>query len=327
MATIGIGLIGVGRHGSRYAQHILEDVPGLELVGIARRDVEAAREQADRFGCRAYGDYRELLSASDVEAVAVVVPPAFHLEIVEEAARQGRPVLLEKPVALTVADGKRMLEAVQTAGIFVMAAQTLRYNGVVQTLLAARDRIGAVHALRVSQRFEPSPLAWVDDPSQTEGGILIHTGVHSFDLVRLFSGMEAEHASCRMTTVGGARLENNFSAVIELGGGSALATVSGCRGTASRTGAIELAGDTGQLIGDHVLGTAHLVQEREAMPLEVPPEVPTVREALRGFAHALVDGSAPPIPFTDGLRAVAMAEACRRSADAGTRVEVERIPS
>jgi predicted dehydrogenase len=303
----------------------VEDVPGLELVAIARRNIEEARGQAEQFGCRAYENYRELLSASGVDAVVVVVPPTFHLEIVEEAARQGCPVLLEKPVALTVADGKRMLGAVEDAGIPVMAAQTLRYNGVVQTLLAERHRIGPVHALRVSQRFEPSPLAWVDDPSQTEGGILIHTGVHSFDLVRVFSGMEAAHAFCRMAKVGGARLENNFSAVVELDEGAVLATVSGCRSTASRTGAIELAGETGQLIGDHVLGTAHLIRDRVATPLDVPPEVPTVRETLRDFARALAQGSAPPIALEDGVRAVAVAEACHRSAREGVRVEVERI--
>jgi predicted dehydrogenase len=325
MARIGIGLIGVGRHGLRYAHHIREDVPDLELVAIARRNREEAHRQAEEFGCRAYDDHRDLLAAPEVDAVAVVVPPALHLEMIEEAARQRRPVLLEKPAAISVEEGRRMHQAVKDAGIPVMVAQTLRYNGVVQTLLREREKIGRLHAVRVSQRFEPSPLGWVDDPSQAGGGILLHTGVHSFDLVRLFSGLEADEVYCRMEKVGDVELENNFSAVIELGRGEALATVSGCRATESRTGAIELAGEKGQLLGDHVLNTAHLVSERTATALPLPDDVPTVRATLEDFARALSAERGMPIPLEEGLRASALALACRRSALEGVRVQVDRM--
>src|SRR5262245_7076171 len=208
MAQIGIGLIGVGKHGLRYAHHLRDDVPGLRLLGIARRQPEVARGQAAEFGCRAYGDYRELITAPDVEAVVVVVPPSLHAEIVEAAAVARRAVLLEKPAAVGIAQGLRMLRAVRAAGIPLMVAQTLRYNSVVRAVMQAREQIGRLHALRISQRFEPSRPGWIDDPAISGGGITLHTGVHSFDLARVLSGLEADRVSCEMAAVGTARTED-----------------------------------------------------------------------------------------------------------------------
>ena len=88
MSTLGIGLIGTGRHGARYAQHICQDIEGLHLVAITRRDRNAAAQQAEEYGCRAYADYREMLAAPDVDAVIVVVPPTLHGDIIEAAAAE-----------------------------------------------------------------------------------------------------------------------------------------------------------------------------------------------------------------------------------------------
>jgi predicted dehydrogenase len=324
MARLGIGLIGVGKHGVRYAQHICKDLPHLRLVGIARRNLEAVTQQAAEFGCRAYTDFRELLAAPDVDAVVVVVPATQHPEIIEAAAAWRRPVLLEKPAAVSVADGQRILSTVRAAGIPVMVAQTLRYNAVVRLLLAERARIGRLHALRMSQRFEPSRPGWIDDPAIAGGGITLHTGVHSFDLVRLLSGVEVERVSCEMSAVGTVRTEDNFSAVMRLAGG-VLASVAGSRATASRSGGIELAGEGGQLIADHVLNTAHLVSGSTATPLAVPAPVATVRAVLEDFIAALQAGTAMPIPLEEGLRAVALADACYRAARSGHAVQVTAI--
>lgn len=325
MSRIGIGLIGAGRHGARYARHIAQDLPNLRLVALARRDPESVRRQAEELGCRGYVDYRELLAARDVDAVVVVVPPTVHPEIVEAAMAARRPVLLEKPAAVNVADGRRMLQAVRAAGVPLMVAQTLRYNGVVQVLLQERARIGRLHALRLSQRFEPSRPGWIDDPAIAGGGITLHTGVHSFDLMRLLSGLEAERVSCEMSAVITQRTEDNFSAVIRLGGGAALASVAGSRATASRSGAIELVGEHGHLIADHVFNTVQLVRGSVPASLAVPPAAATVCEVLRDFAHMLETGGPNPIPLEEALRAVAIAEACYAAARSGQAVSVPPI--
>jgi predicted dehydrogenase len=324
MADIGIGVIGAGRHGTRYLRHLAAgDVPGVKLAGVARSSAAGAAETAAAFGCRPFPGFRELCADPAVDAVAVVVRPDRHPEVVAAAAACGKAVLLEKPAALGVGEGRRLLEASRRAGIPVMVAQTLRYNGVVRALAREAESLGRIHALRISQRFEPSPLSWVDDPAL--GGILFHTGVHSFDLLRVFSGAVADRVRCVTARVGDVEAPNHFSAVVELDGGAVLATVSGCRATASRTGAIELAGERGQLVGDHALGTALRVTGRTTEPLTVGEDRPTIVETLMAFAGALRSGQAVPIPLEDGLRAAALAEACRNAAASGRAETVARI--
>jgi predicted dehydrogenase len=325
MTRLGIGLIGVGKHGSRYARHITHDLPNLRLVAVACRNREAGGRQAAEHGCRWYGDYHDLIAATDVEAIVVAVPPTLHVDIVETAAAVRRPVLLEKPAAVTLGEGRRMLRAVRAAGIPVMLAHTLRYNAVVRAVLAARERIGRLHALRISQRFEPSPLTWLDDLAVAGAGMTLHTGVHSFDLLRVLSGLEAERVSCEMTSVATSGLEDNFTAAIRLSDGITLASVAGSRATASRSGAIELAGEHGQLIADHVLHGAAVVRGTTAEPLALPPPVQTVCALLQDFANALGRGTPVPISLEDGLRAVAVVQACYQSARSGRALPVEPI--
>lgn len=319
-----IGLIGAGKHGSRYARHLREDCPDLRLAAIARRDPERLAALARETSATPFADWRELIGAGGVDALIAVVPPTLHREIVQAAAAAGVPLLLEKPAAPTLADGRAMRRALAAAPVPVMVAHTLRYNAVVQTLLAARPRIGPVHSLSFTQRFEPSPLDWLDDPARSGGGMILHTGVHAFDLARLLSGREPSRVTCQVQAIHTRRTEDNFVATLALGE-AALATVTCSRAVGGRNGHIEVSGEGGTLLGDHVLGTAALVVGSRQEPLPVPPSQPTVREVIRAFVAALRSGAPMPIPLDEGLRATAVVEACYTAARLGHAVAVEPI--
>lgn len=320
-----IGLIGAGKHGQRYARHIREDFSDLRLAAIARRDPAQGAEQARALGCRLYTDYRELIEAGDVEALVAAVPPSLHADIVGRALRVGKPVLLEKPAAVSVEVGRSLYEELRKRPVPVMIAQTLRYNAVVRALLQRREEIGSIHSISLSQRFEPSVLPWIDDPAEAGGGIILHTGVHSFDLLRLATGEEAELVTCQLQRVKTRQTEDGFAAGIRFGGGNILATVSGARTAPGRTGHIEVAGERGTFVGDHVLHQAQLVVGSRVEPIDLGARVPTVREVLRDFVAALQEGKPMPIPFDEGLRAVAIAEACYRAAKSGCSEPVETV--
>jgi predicted dehydrogenase len=319
------GLIGVGKHGRRYAQHIRVDLPDLELVAVARRDRAQGEAAARELGCRFHADYRQVIEADDVDAIIVAVPPSLHGEIVGCAARAGRPVLLEKPAAINLEVGRRILADLRRYPVPIMVAQTLRYNAIVRALLAACAQIGPIHSINLSQRFEPSRLSWLDDPAQSGGGIALHTGVHSFDLLRLIAGSEPESVFCRMQRIQTQRTDDGFAATLSFAGGSILATLSQSRTAPGRAGHIEIAGERATLKGDHVLNHAWRVIGTTAEPIDVGPPLATVRDLLRDFADHLRSNEPMPIPFEEGLRAVAMADACYRSAASGQMVSVEAI--
>lgn len=315
-APIPVGVVGAGKHGERYIRHIHEDVPELSLRLLCRRDRAAGRAQAERFGARYLDDFRELVASAEIAAVIAVVPPTLNVEICTAAARAGKALLVEKPLAVGVAAGVEIRRAVEAAVVPCMVAQTLRFNSVVRAVRDDLVRLGALHQLSLTQRFEPSLLDWLDEPRTSGGGNLLHTGVHSFDLLRFLTGESPRAVRAETRRVVTRRSEDNFAAVFSFSG-PLLAVVSGSRATASRSGTIEIAGEHGQIHADHVFGCALRIAGAKREPLEVPPAVPTVREALRAFVGVLRDGAPPPITLEDGLWSVAMAEACYRSAQSG----------
>jgi predicted dehydrogenase len=93
-SSLGIGLIGVGRHGSRYLQHLLHDMPDASLVAICRKRIGERAGELPLPSIPVYGDYRALIANPLVQAVIVVTPPTLCHEICLEAVRIGKPLLI-----------------------------------------------------------------------------------------------------------------------------------------------------------------------------------------------------------------------------------------
>jgi predicted dehydrogenase len=202
-------------------------------------------------------------------------------------------------------------------------AHTLRWNPVVRAVRERLATMGEPRALVLNQRFEPSPLAWLDDPAISAGGILLHTGVHSFDLVRYLTGREVRRVWCRTVRTHTRHTEDNFTATLELEGSAALVSVSGCRDTTGRSGLIDVACSGGQVVADHQQHWAHEVHGLVHTGLPIGDPLPTVREVLRSFVALLTRGEPPPATIEDGARSVLVAEACAKAAKGDGPVPVE----
>jgi predicted dehydrogenase len=325
MAPVAVGLIGAGKHGQRYAQHVVNDVPELRLAALSRQDHARGAEQASALGCRYHTTWSALVDDPGVEAVVAAVPPSLHPEIAGAVARVQKPLLIEKPLATTGAAAAEVVRVLRAAAVPCLMAHTLRWNAVVDAIRARLPALGPLRAVLLNQRFEPSTLGWLDDPAVAGGGIILHTGVHSFDLVRWLTGCEVARVTCRTVRAATVRTEDNFLAVLELEGSDALVAVNGSRATLGRSGLIDVAGAEGQLVGDHQLGWCFGIRGLERTPVPIHEQLPTVREVLRAFARLLVAGEQPRTSLEDGARAVLVAEACYRSARLGEAVDVSPL--
>jgi len=312
------GLIGVGKHGSRYAKHINDDFRQIDLIGLWRRNAGEGKRQARQYGCRYFHTYSDLLADKSIDAVVVALPPALNVSVCEEAAFRGKHVLLEKPMAINVREAIRIRRMVSRYGVRLMVSQTLRFNAVVTTVKTRIPQLGSLHSIHLSQRFEPSPLAWLDRRDLSGGGIILHTGVHSFDLLRFLTGEEVDKVSCMINRVVTRDTEDNFSAIMTFERSNIIASVMGSRGTKGRNGLIEVAGEDGQLIADHLHNYLYEVRGMDLRPIELGNPVPTVYEALKAFYDSLCGEIPFPVTIDDGVIAVAIAEACYRSAEKGT---------
>lgn len=311
--TVRIGLIGTGRHGARYANHLLHDVPGLSLTAVCRRSPEG-RTQAEEWGVRYFQNWSDLISDPEVDAVIAVTTPNLNLEITTFAANLGKPVLIEKPLAATLQQAEAMVDICAARNVPLTVGQTLRFN---ETILALRENLsmaGRLHSFHASQRLEKTLHGWLDDPSVAGAGVILHTAVHLFDALRFITGREVRRLKairfCRHNT----RCEDLFVALLEFDDGL-IGTVDASKVGPARIGRYEFVGEKGQLQGDQVHNLLEFVDGGAITSLPLPEVVSTIVPLLTAWRDMLQGHGPNPIPGEDGLAAVRIADACLRSAD------------
>ncbi|AQS66036.1 Gfo/Idh/MocA family protein [Streptomyces pactum] len=178
-----IGLLGTGPWADTAHAPALRRHDGLDFVGVWGRRPDAAEELADRHGTRAYDDVDALLA--DVEAVAVALPPAVQAELAERAARAGRHLLLDKPLAATVAQGRAVAGAVRAAGVASVVFFTTRFQPETEAWITEQAAGGDWFTGRAqwlgSVFTGDSPFA--DSPWRREKGALWDVGPHALSVL------------------------------------------------------------------------------------------------------------------------------------------------
>ena len=323
MAVIRVGLIGMGRHGMRYAQHIMRDVQSMELYAVCRQDPLRGATFAREHNVRYYREYLDLLGDPQVNAVVVATPPRLHERICTTAVTAGKAVLVEKPMACNTREAINIVETTSRTGGLLMVAHTMRFNAVVQALEQRIDEIGAIHTISLSHRLEPPERDWRDDFAQGGGGAILNSGIHLFDLLRHFSEDEVRHVYCEASRIVYEELEDAFVATMRLRRSKIQCVIDVARYTGGRSGRVELVGETGQLMGEIEHGYGMIIRERRVTPLDITAQPHTVLSALQAFAQTIRDDVEPPISAVDGYQAVEIAEACYDSASSKQPVEIE----
>ncbi len=319
-SPVRIGLVGVGLHGIRYARHINRDVAEARLVAVTRRQREPGEAQAAELGCAYEASVEALADRPDVDAVVVVSPPIAHLEAVLAALAAGKAVLVEKPMVANVAEAEELRLAAERSGVPVMVAHTLRYNTVLRTIREQLPALGRVVQVRISQRLEPSSLAWQKAHQASGAGSILLTGVHLFDTVRWLFADEVAEVFCRSRRVLNLAHEDFFAANVVLARSGIHADLEVSKYTASRSCRIEIVGEEGQLFGDYWNHRLLYTSGRSERAWELSPEVFTIEEVVRDFCRRLIAGREMPITVTDGLRTIEIAEACLAAARTGSVV-------
>ena len=322
MSEIGIGLIGLGRHGLRYATHLLEGaVPGARLAAVCRRDRAAGTDFARRQGIRFHASTEALVADPHVQAVIVVTPPARTLSIAREAVRHGKALLIEKPLACTGSDSAAIVAATSAARVPLMVAQTLRFDTSVQALREELSTVGTLRYLTLTNRVEPRPEVVADIEGYGGRGVLLEIGIHLLDLIRYVTGEEVAEVRCEIDQMERDRPESRASALLRTTGGvTCLLDVSRLSG--GRVSRAEVVGSRGQLLADWIGHRLTRVQSRDETVTRQTLHQPTIVATVTAFVEALRQGRPMPIAGLDGQRAVEIAEACYESATTGqwTRV-------
>lgn len=301
-----IGLIGLGRHGARYAEHLSRgEVNGAALAAAWRRDEAKGRAQCEAFGCRFESDVDRLIAADDVDALAVVVPVGEHVELACRIAEKQKPLLLEKPMSRTVREGDRICSAFEAAGAGLTIAQTLRFDPLTQALKQEAADMGRLTGFGFEQRLENRGLRWEDDPVASGGGVLIQTAIHTIDALRVVTNraLELVHA----TTARVHYEHNEDLALLTLSAEGVLGDVRASKIGRSRHMRFALYFEDGGLEADYIDRVLYVTRGRTRTARPVPPAA-TVPALLSSFvAHVRGEG-ANPVPARDALESLRVIE-------------------
>lgn len=311
--SCGIGLIGVGRHGSRYLQHLLDGVAGAHVAAICRKRAGRGVESSPPLDAPLYGDYRALIADPAVDAVVVVTHPTLCREICLEAVKTGKPVLVEKPLAATAEDAEVMVRAAERAKVVLMTAQTMRFDPTILKVKEWLPRIGLLRSASMISHIELTSTTPETADALGRRGALLEIGVHLLDLVRFLAGEEVVEVLCTMEPAPPAGPEIRASVKMRTQRGI-LCDLDIARVTSGRIARLEFAGQDGRIAADWSQRVVTIVAGNTVREESSCEARPTVLAALQAFVQAIVAGTAPPITGRDGLAAVTIAEACYRSA-------------
>ena len=237
-----IGLLGTGPWAEMAHAPALSEHTGLDFAGVWGRRPEAAKDLADRHGTRAYDDVDALFA--DVDAVAVALPPAVQADLAVRAARAGCHLLLDKPLATTVEQGRAVVEAVRESGVASVVFFTSRFVTETEEWISTQARTGGWFTARAqwlgSLYGSGSDSPFAASPWRQEKGALWDVGPHALSVLLPVLG------DARRVTAAAPGPGDTVHLVLDhTGGASSSLTLSLSAPAAAAGTAVELRGETG----------------------------------------------------------------------------------
>lgn len=335
--TLGMAILGSGYMGRTYAECIAKFNSRVRLVAVAGG--QRAPGLASDYGVAFEPTYADLLAREDVQAVLVATPHAVHRDQVVQGAAHGKHVLVEKPMATSVAECDVMIAACEEAGVVLEVIQTLRFRGTPARAKQLIDagRIGAVRMIRCQslvREYAVTTGSWAHLPEH--GGAFLDMGVHNFDIMRFWTGSEAQRVFAHVTTYSDADYPalTGMTQIVFANGVVAQQWSSFEVPSQALTGSQHLyviVGERGALeidgYGKLVLSTpdsTELIWEQPPIDFVNRPLDPVRLEAfasqIQSFVDDILDERPPTVGGADGRAAVEIVEAARRSSETGQAV-------
>ncbi len=339
VSDLGFAIIGAGMV-ARYHATAIERTPGARLVAVCRPASTRADETAAQFGVPCLTDHTALLARDDVDAVCICTPSGLHAEQTIAAARAGKHVLVEKPIALTLADADAMIAACAQSGVRLAVALQRRTEPEFQRLQAAivagelgQIVLGSISMpyLRAQSYYDSAD--WRGTWALDGGGALMNQGIHLVDLLLWLIGDAAEVRATAATLTHAIEVEDCVTATLRFVNGalgSITATTAAAPGFPHR---VEIYGDRGgvQIEGEQIvrweaIGQEPRIENRETVAAGAgasPTGIGAIGHTrlLEDFVAAIREGRDPLAPGYEGRRSLALVLAVYQAARIGRAVQ------
>ena len=324
--VLSVGIIGTGGIAQSHLQAI-QQLDNIKVVATMDVDESRAKAAADKYGGRAYTKLEDLLNDPNVEGVHVCTPHSFHGEQVVAAARAGKHVIVEKPMALTLQECDAMIQASEKAGKILMVGQVMRYYPVNHTIkkLIAEGAIGKVgHLIRRRYSYFDTTKPGSNYPrwylDLKVGGIcvLYCFGPHEYDILPWYldSPIVKVYAQGSESTELYKGQKDTYTSVMNHANG-AISVLS--QTVVSHTGAHDqyIIGSEGSMM----LSGQKLIMNGGEVP-NIGSSGDGMRNQIREFAECCLEGREPDASGRSVRHTMAVIEAAKQSAERDEPVNV-----
>ncbi len=317
LATLRIGIAGVGKLGRYHGQNLLQ-IPAAELVGVYDIAAERGIRVSEELGVQFYSSYDQLLK--DVDAVSIAVPTRKHFELASEALQMGRSVFVEKPITATIAEARTLVDLANRQGLSLQVGHIERFNAAFRSL----------STITLAPKFIEAHRLASFDPRGTDVAVVLDLMIHDIDLV-----LTLVHSPIRRIDANGVAVvsdnEDIANARIQFENGC-VANLTASRISLKKMRKIRLFQPDMYLSLDLLLGQAELYRLQAIAPEQIvqspvswgiiekdgvrkqilyekmqPEEENALKLELQAFIEAVLNRNKTVVPGEDGLRALEVA--------------------
>ena len=305
MRTVNVGVIGVGAMGENHVRvyHKMEEA---NLIAVSDVSERALKKIEKKYGAKGYTEYDDLLNDPDIEVVSVCVPTTFHHDVVMEAIKHKKHVLVEKPIAFTLNEAEEMIAAAKEAGVILATGHVERFNPAVQKAKELIDDgvIGDIVSA-FAKRVGPLP------PRIKDVGVSIDLAIHDLDIMNyLFEEDITQVYGTMNSSFDDSEFEDHAEIMVSFDNESTgIIEVNWL--TPYKRRELELTGTAGIISVDYIQQSIE-VYGKFAQDIQIKHEEPLKGE-LKSFLNSVVEEKEPEITGEDGLKALKMVIAANKS--------------
>lgn len=312
-------VIGMGSMGRNHAR-IYHEMNNVRLTAVADIDENNLMSNANRFQTNAYLDYREMLANEHLDIVSVVVPTIMHRQVAEDVINYGLHLLIEKPLALTVEEGERIIELASNKGVILGVGHVERFNPVVETIKGRLDEgmLGKIFQI-IIRRTGPFPERIKDT------GVILDLAPHDVDLLYFLMPGQIKRIFVEAAQVLHEKYEDIAVSLLRFSDGVIGVLIHNWV-SPSKTRDITINGEKGTLVADLLtqdlyffennytasdwesLGVFRGVGEGNMNRFSLARSEP-LRMELEAFVRSVIENKPFPVTGEDGLRAMRLANA------------------
>ncbi|WP_292606731.1 Gfo/Idh/MocA family protein [Methanobrevibacter sp. UBA188] len=317
MRTVNVGVIGVGAMGENHVRvyHKMEEA---NLMGVSDVSERALKKIEKKYGAKGYTDYCELLANPEIEVVSVCVPTTFHHDVVMEAIKHKKHVLVEKPIAFTLTEAEEMIAAAKEAGVILATGHVERFNPAVQKAKELIDDgvIGDIVSA-FAKRVGPLP------PRIKDVGVSIDLAIHDLDIMNyLFEEEITQVYGTMNSSFDDSEFEDHAEIMVSFDNESTgIIEVNWL--TPYKRRELELTGTAGIISVDYIQQSIE-VFGKFAQDIEIVHEEPLKGE-LKSFLNSVVEEKEPVITGEDGLKALKMVIAANKSSKEHRPISLDEL--